>query len=340
MSKRTQLRALVAARRERAGDAAFQAACLFACAGVIGLGYDLSGGPGDDLALSVAVDLSMVLFGVVIGSLPWCRWPRPATLGLAVIALAGVSLSHLGGLVPLATYGIWFVLIFVWIGTWHPPGTSYLMCPVAVIAYVVPFALDAPATEGVIASGLISIPTAVLIGETIARRSRALRRAEAAKDEALAALTRANVTDDLTGLGNRRRANSLLDSLEDGDALAILDLDHFKRVNDTLGHHRGDEVLQELGAFLLRTVRDRDTVARYGGEEFIVVIRQAGADATAVVERILTGWREMSPPATLSAGIAMKTPGQTWSDTFSAADASLYRAKALGRDRAVLQPAS
>ena len=152
--------------------------------------------------------------------------------------------------------------------------------------------------------------------------------------------TRANVTDDLTGLGNRRRANSLLDSLEDGDALAILDLDHFKRVNDTLGHHRGDEVLQELGEFLLRTVRDHDTVARYGGEEFIVVIRQAGADATVVVERILTGWRELSPPATLSVGIAMKTPGQTWSDTFSAADASLYRAKELGRDRAVLQPAS
>ena len=211
LSKRTQLRATRRSKRRASSPAA----------GLIGLGYDLSGGPGDDLALSVAVDATMVLFAVVIGSLPWCRWPRPATLSLAVVALAGVSISHLAGLVPLATYGIWFVLIFVWIGTWHPPGTSYLMSPVA-----------------------------------------------------LAALTRANVTDDLTGLGNRRRANSLLDSLDDGDALAILDLDHFKRVNDTLGHHRGDEVLQELGEFLLRTVRDHDTVARYGGEEFIVVIRQ------------------------------------------------------------------
>jgi len=64
---RKQLRALVAARRERAGDAAFQAACLFACAGLIGLGYDLSSGPGEDLALSVAVAASMVLFAMAIG---------------------------------------------------------------------------------------------------------------------------------------------------------------------------------------------------------------------------------------------------------------------------------
>ena len=94
--------------------------------------------------------------------------------------------------------------------------------------------------------------------------------------------------------------------MEDGDPLAILDLDHFKVVNDTLGHHRGDEVLQELGAFLRDAIRDGDGVARYGGEEFVVVLRQLPSGALEVIERLLADWRASTPPATLSAGIAVK----------------------------------
>jgi PleD family two-component response regulator len=99
------------------------------------------------------------------------------------------------------------------------------MAPVAASAYLVPFAFGVPATYGATASVAISIPVAVLVGETIARKEQTTRRAEAGQQAALAALAKANVTDDLTGLGNRRWANSLLDALEDGDALAILDLD-------------------------------------------------------------------------------------------------------------------
>jgi diguanylate cyclase (GGDEF)-like protein len=333
LSIHTELGGILARRREAAGDAAFQAGGLFVCTGLISVVYDLLDGSSD---VAVVVDSSTAVAGVVFAVLPWRRWRPSATLVLAIAALALASGSQLAGLVPLSTYGIWFVLIFVWIGMWHPPGTSYLMAPFAAVAYVMPFALGAH-SEDMAVTGSISIPTAVLIGETISRRSRVARRAEAAKDEALAALTRANVTDDLTGLGNRRRANSLLDSLEDGDALVILDLDHFKRVNDTLGHHRGDQVLQELGDYLRRVVRDHDLVARYGGEEFIVVIRSTGQDAVGVVQRMLDGWRALGPPSTLSAGLAVKRTGDTWSDTFRAADASLYQAKELGRDRLVAQ---
>ena len=182
----------------------------------------------------------------------------------------------------------------------------------------------------------MSLPVAVLIGETIARKAAATRLAEAGQAAALAALSKASVTDDLTGLGNRRRANALLDSLADGDAIVILDLDHFKSINDTLGHHRGDQVLQELGAFLLTEVRVADAVARYGGEEFVIVVRASEGGALEVTERVLDRWRAMSPPVTLSAGLAVKRMGRQWTETFADADVALYEAKKAGRDRAVL----
>jgi diguanylate cyclase (GGDEF)-like protein len=186
------------------------------------------------------------------------------------------------------------------------------------------------------ATVLVAIPVAALIGETIAWQATAARNAVAGQDAALAALAKANITDDLTGVGNRRRANALLDSLDNGDALVILDLDHFTRVNDVYGHHVGDEVLQDLGAYLLEVVRGEDRVARYGGEEFIVVLRDVGPRALFAAQRMLSGWADRAPLASLSAGVALKRPGQPWSATFVEADAALYQAKADGRARAVL----
>ena len=83
----------------------------------------------------------------------------------------------------------------------------------------------------------------------------------------------------MTGLGNRRLGNQLLDRLAVDDSVAILDLDHFKQVNDTHGHARGDLLLQELGAFLLAEVREADTVARMGGEEFLLALRASAEPA-------------------------------------------------------------
>jgi diguanylate cyclase (GGDEF)-like protein len=144
------------------------------------------------------------------------------------------------------------------------------------------------------------------------------------------------VTDDLTGLGNRRHGVMLLDSLAPGDTVAMLDLDHFKRINDTLGHPAGDEFLQVFSSYLLRAVRDKDAVARFGGEEFIIVLRGAGAAALDSIERLLTGWRALTPLTTFSAGVAVHRRHQTPSSTFADADAALYQAKQRGRDRVVV----
>jgi diguanylate cyclase (GGDEF)-like protein len=164
----------------------------------------------------------------------------------------------------------------------------------------------------------------------------ALRSARDGQREALAILAAANLTDDLTGLGNRRHANLLLDSLQVGDALAVLDLDHFKHVNDTYGHARGDQVLQELGSYLREAVRGADAVARFGGEEFLVVLRGANTSGPATIQRLLNGWRATRPVVTLSAGLAVRLAGRSASQTFSDADDALYRGKQAGRDRLVV----
>ncbi|HVM10180.1 MAG TPA: diguanylate cyclase [Acidimicrobiales bacterium] len=141
-----------------------------------------------------------------------------------------------------------------------------------------------------------------------------------------------SMRDALTGVGNRRRADALLDQLKPGDAVAIVDMDHFKRVNDDLGHAAGDEVLVSLASFLDKSLRDGDAVARYGGEEFIVVLRQAGDYARAAMERLLDGWHNTSPVTTFSAGVAVHATDSTAGATLAAADAALYRAKRAGRD--------
>ncbi|MDY7103977.1 MAG: GGDEF domain-containing protein [Actinomycetota bacterium] len=147
-------------------------------------------------------------------------------------------------------------------------------------------------------------------------------------------LDRAAHRDELTGTGNRRHASQLLDSLRPGDGLIVVDVDHFKDVNDRFGHGAGDGVLRELGAHLSAAVHDADNVARYGGDEFIVVARDVGDDLEATAAALLDGWRDRAPRTTVSIGTALHDAACSGSETLERADVALYRAKAAGRDRA------
>lgn len=147
-------------------------------------------------------------------------------------------------------------------------------------------------------------------------------------------LERATTRDQLTGIGNRKHADALLESLEDGDALILLDLDGFKNVNDTMGHAAGDQVLQDLSAHLRHCLRDSDTSARLGGDEFLIVARRAFADPLAVADRILIGWSTSGRSTTISAGVALHEPEVDTSQTLDRADKALYQAKAAGKNRA------
>ena len=154
-------------------------------------------------------------------------------------------------------------------------------------------------------------------------------------------------SDALTGLANRRQLDFALGRevartvrTKEPLSVALIDIDHFKDVNDTFGHVAGDEVLREVSGALARSVRDVDLVARYGGEEFAIVLPNcASAGALVVVERVRAAVASLGGAAkvTVSAGIATAAGEGTEGDSLiAAADEALYESKRGGRDRATL----
>ena len=156
-------------------------------------------------------------------------------------------------------------------------------------------------------------------------------------------------TDALTQLLNRRALTQRLEAemerarrYDSGLTLLMLDLDHFKRINDTMGHLAGDDVLRELAALLRESVRTVDLVARFGGEEFVVVLPETGlpgavrfAERTAEqIEARQFAVAHGGARLTSSIGVAaFPAPGVvSVDDLFSRADQALYRAKAAGRN--------
>jgi diguanylate cyclase (GGDEF)-like protein len=138
-------------------------------------------------------------------------------------------------------------------------------------------------------------------------------------------------TDLLTGLPNRRMLDRALGRLSAADTVIVLDLDHFKRINDNFGHAAGDEVLRVFGRVLGAASRVRDTVGRFGGEEFLIVLAPPGG-ADAFLWRLRAEWLAERPfPVTFSAGIAASAGDPD--ETVRLADEALYRAKEAGRDQ-------
>jgi diguanylate cyclase (GGDEF)-like protein len=162
-----------------------------------------------------------------------------------------------------------------------------------------------------------------------------------------------SIRDPLTGLFNRRYMEESIEremrrSERSGQPLGIimLDVDHFKRFNDTFGHEAGDVVLRELGQFLKSMVRGSDIACRYGGEEFMLLLPEASIDITHQrAELIRNGMKHLTLEyrrqalgmVTLSLGAAsFPEHGSTLEAVIRAADAALYKAKHQGRDQVVV----
>ena len=158
-----------------------------------------------------------------------------------------------------------------------------------------------------------------------------------------------SLTDELTGLPNRR---AFLRRLEDEVArvqrygfpmsFVLIDLDHFKDINDKYGHAAGDEVLRVYSKNILSIFRHHDMVARYGGEEFSVLLPNTDSDgAVRALNKVRrraneTRWQTngtISDVPTFSAGVSLYKPGESASAFIERADKALYRAKRLGRNR-------
>lgn len=151
--------------------------------------------------------------------------------------------------------------------------------------------------------------------------------------------------DPLTGLGNRARLEHLLPlAPARGTAAIMVDIDHFKHVNDRHGHQAGDKVLRGIGHLLLMELRESDLCIRYGGEEFLIVVREA--DAVQLAERLrsriasheVDAGQDQPVRVTASFGIAVHRSGEcSWAELIEAADRALYEAKTRGRNRVVLR---
>jgi diguanylate cyclase len=158
-------------------------------------------------------------------------------------------------------------------------------------------------------------------------------------------------TDQLTQIANRRGLMQAFDAersrLErSGSTLSVglLDIDNFKRLNDSLGHGAGDEALKSLAAVVSKTLRPTDLVARYGGEEFVVLLPDTPADEAQQIltrlQRSLTGGLFMHEQkqvfVTFSAGVSAYRVGERLEDALERADQALYEAKRTGKNRTCL----
>ncbi|MFP4509765.1 MAG: diguanylate cyclase [Spirochaetaceae bacterium] len=183
----------------------------------------------------------------------------------------------------------------------------------------------------------------------IEERTRVLERLVAEKTRDLqrknAELTHRSITDSLTGLNNRMKIEHVLRHElqrvrrhEVPLSIILMDIDHFKRVNDTLGHGIGDSVLAGIADVLQSRIRETDTVGRWGGEEFLIVCPLTAADECATLAEVLRERVENHPfgfdhTVTASFGVASYVSGDEPETLVHHADMALYAAKNAGRNR-------
>jgi diguanylate cyclase (GGDEF)-like protein/PAS domain S-box-containing protein len=169
------------------------------------------------------------------------------------------------------------------------------------------------------------------------------------------AMERRALTDSLTDAPNRAHIFAEFEKMvayreAEGStaSIALLDVDHFKRINDEYGHQAGDTVLVRVAETIRGALRDGDLAGRVGGEEFLILLPGSGREAAAcAVERVRGAIEALQPrsregrpiPVTASVGVAECGPGLGVDDVYSLADRALYRAKSAGRNRVELAPA-
>jgi diguanylate cyclase (GGDEF)-like protein len=250
----------------------------------------------------------------------------PLLLAAAVIATGG----------PTSPALVWFALPAVTLGVRFEPwgmavGTGYILLLFLACTVGVDPSSAADHSQTLIAAAALILSTVILSG-ALAESDRAHRRR--------------STLDPLTGLSNRNALEQRLAELdgqpsseEEGlsHALLLCDLDHFKRINDQLGHAAGDAVLQDVAYTMRAALRAGDSIYRVGGEEILVVLPGADRnDAIEIAERLRVSVRDRRPvgvTVTVSIGVAVSGPGTVdTEDLVSRADLALYAAKASGRD--------
>jgi diguanylate cyclase (GGDEF)-like protein len=315
-------------------------------AGATGLGLVLGLVPDartnvHEVVASVA--LTVVVIGAAI-ALPWGRLPAWAQAVPPFAYLLAVALLRDGAGGAASGFGPLLLLPVFWLALY---GSALQLGAVLVgvgAVYYVPMLVIGGAAYPVSGwrAGALYVVVAAIVGFTVQGLIRRLRAVLAERADLLARLERLAGTDPLTGLANRRAWDEALErALADAHAsgrplaVAVLDLDRFKRINDRHGHQHGDRVLRDSAAAWLPEVRAADLLARIGGEEFGVLLTDCPLDgAVSVIERM----RAATPSGqTCSAGVVQWDRAETAAALLARADRMLYRAKQQGRDRSVAE---
>jgi diguanylate cyclase (GGDEF)-like protein len=196
----------------------------------------------------------------------------------------------------------------------------------------------------------IMLPAVSMLAGQLSRLRDKLRRQKAELQEALSRIQELALRDELTGLANRRHMQALIDlererCVRSGGSfcIAVIDIDRFKRINDTHGHPAGDAVLRDFAREAMATIRSADVLARWGGEEFMLMLPDTRLTLARLgVERLRTRAAAMlvehpgGPLSfTLSAGVVEHLAGESVVESIARADRALYQAKQQGRNKVV-----
>ncbi len=322
----------------------------------------LAGGSGLAVATNLAYPVGDILLLILVAGgatmlagrrkAPWFLLGGGVVLNVAGdtfnLFQSSVGRSHVGSVVNGIAWPTAILLMSM--AVWLRPGHSNPLALQRPTGFVLP-GIAAAAGLAILVTGTLQHMNPVAVGlATAALVVVGVRLALSVGG--LRALTqerhRQAVTDDLTGLRNRRHLFQILDGFfaeqagapmaERRLAFLFLDLSHFKEINDSFGHPAGDEVLKQLGARLMGSLRDSDLLVRLGGDEFAVVLMDADADgATAIAQRLIASLKApfvldgVSMPVGASIGIALApTDASDAHRLMWCADVAMYRAKLGG----------
>jgi diguanylate cyclase (GGDEF)-like protein len=277
-----------------------------------------------DLYVLGLVSAGMTAF--LIGSLfvPWHRWSDRVTVAFPVAVMLGLALvGHFTRTEIGTCFSGLFVLCFAYLGVCERRHTAFYILPMAVVCYLLSLGSWDVATG-------IRLCVAAAVWTLLAELLSHLMQQQHMVAEMLDAASR---TDELTRLANRRDLEQRLERTRVGDTLVMCDLDHFKQLNDSMGHAAGDVVLHDFGTVLLGCLRGDDYAARYGGEEFVLVLAETDATQSVdVLARLRRRWHDKHPEITFSAGYATSNGQLAPRQLLEAADRAMYVAKSAGRD--------
>lgn len=263
----------------------------------------------------------------------WAAIGMVLALGAAVITVVMISVPDRTGV-----YAPYYVCLGIFAFYFFRPRWAFAQVAWIAALYAVAVGIDGPPAPA--EQWINGVATTLLVGMLVLTLRTRI-------DRLHSALAEAALTDELTGLPNRRAfdeqlAREIERAERSGTALsvALVDLDHFKQLNDSSGHLAGDRALHRIGSIVPAAVRGMDWPARFGGDEFAVLFPDAGeAEATDIAgrlrEQIATAFGGEEVGLTASVGIAVRSPadGPGPEGLLDRADRALYRAKRLGGDR-------